>query len=96
MSKRENNENDQSEVRKIQYSGKSSFTIALPKKWFTKQQLNAGDQLIVQSDKLNNLILSSNKKQVKEKKRTAIYLNESDDKGHIERKIIATYISGYN
>jgi len=96
MSRRENNENHQSEVRKIQYSGKSSFTIALPKKWVTKQKLNAGDQLIVQSDKLNNLILSSNKKQVKEKKRTSIYLNETDDKGHIERKIIATYISGYN
>ena len=51
MSRRENNENHQSEVRKIQYSGKSSFTIALPKKWVTKQKLNAGDQLIVQSDK---------------------------------------------
>lgn len=88
-------ENNKSEVRKIQYSGKSSFTIALPKKWVTNQKLNAGDQLIVYADSSNNLILSSNKKIIEVKKQTTIHLDQSDDKGYIERKIIATYISGY-
>ena len=39
MFERKNVENNHSEMRKIQYSGKSSFTIALPKKWVTNQKL---------------------------------------------------------
>ena len=61
MFERKNVENNHSEMRKIQYSGKSSFTIALPKKWVVKQKLNAGDQLSVYSDNSNNLVLSAEK-----------------------------------
>ena len=93
MVERENT-NQEVEFRKIQYSGKSSFTIALPKKWVTNQKLNAGDRLSVRSDNSNNLILSTNKNS-KEKKRSRIVVDQSDNKGQIERKIIATYISGY-
>ena len=93
MVERENT-NQEVEFRKIQYSGKSSFTIALPKKWVTNQKLNAGDRLSVRSDSSNNLILSTNKNS-KEKKRAKIVIDQSDNKGQIERKIIATYISGY-
>lgn len=96
MFERKNVENNHSEMRKIQYSGKSSFTIALPKKWVTNQKLKAGDQLCVTIDGTNNLILSSEKKKTNVKKQTNILLDETSEKGHIERKIIATYISGYN
>ena len=60
MVERENTKQEE-EFRKIKYSGKSSFTIALPKKWVTNQKLNAGDQLSVRSDNSNNLVLSTNK-----------------------------------
>ena len=86
MVERENT-NQEVEFRKIQYSGKSSFTIALPKKWVTNQKLNAGDRLSVRSDSSNNLILSTNKNS-KEKKRAKIVIDQSDNKGQIERKII--------
>ena len=96
MFERKNVENNHSEMRKIQYSGKSSFTIALPKKWVTNQKLKAGAQLSVTIDGTNNLILSSEKKKTHVKKQTNILFDETSEKGHIERKIIATYISGYN
>ena len=93
MVERENTKQEV-EFRKIQYSGKSSFTIALPKKWVVKQKLNAGDQLSVYSDNSNNLVLSAEKNS-KEKKLTTMAIDQSDGRGQIERKIIATYISGY-
>ena len=96
MFERKNVENNHSEMRKIQYSGKSSFTIALPKKWVTNQKLKAGDQLSVTIDGTNNLILSPERKKTHVKKQTNILFDETSEKGHIERKIIATYISGYN
>ena len=96
MFERNDVEKNHSEMRKIQYSGKSSFTIALPKKWVTNQKLKAGDQLSVTIDGTNNLILSSERKKIYVKKQTNILLDETSEKGHIERKIIATYISGYN
>ena len=61
------NRKQETEFRKIQYSGKSSFTIALPKKWVTNQKLDAGDQLSVYADNSNNLVLSASKKKSKEK-----------------------------
>ncbi|MCH2404570.1 MAG: phosphate uptake regulator PhoU, partial [Nitrososphaerales archaeon] len=93
MVERENTKQEV-EFRKIQYSGKSSFTIALPKKWVVNQKLNAGDQLSVYSDNSNNLVLSAEKNS-KEKKLTTMTIDQSDGRGQIERKIIATYISGY-
>jgi len=96
MFERNDVEKNHSEMRKIQYSGKSSFTIALPKKWVTNQKLKAGDQLCVTIDGTNNLILSSERKKTNVKKQTNILLDETSEKGHIERKIIATYISGYS
>ena len=64
--------------------------------WVTNQKLKAGDQLSVTIDGTNNLILSSERKKIHVKKQTNILLDETSEKGHIERKIIATYISGYN
>ena len=90
------NRKQETEFRKIQYSGKSSFTIALPKKWVTNQKLNAGDQLSVYADNSNNLVLSASKKKSKEKKVSTLIIDQANSKGQIERKIIATYISGYN
>ena len=72
MFERKNIENH-SEMRKIQYSGKSSFTLALPKKWVTSQKLKAGDQLSVTIDGTNNLILSSERKKLMSKSKQTSY-----------------------
>ncbi|MEM0489260.1 MAG: AbrB/MazE/SpoVT family DNA-binding domain-containing protein, partial [Candidatus Bathyarchaeia archaeon] len=35
------------EVRKIQFTGKSTFIVSLPKRWVTRMGLGAGSRLII-------------------------------------------------
>jgi phosphate uptake regulator len=45
------------EIRKIQFTGNSTYIISLPKKWVTELGLKAGSQLII-SQQNNSLILT--------------------------------------
>lgn len=45
------------EIRKIQFTGRATYTISLPKKWVTSLGLKAGNQIIV-SQQNNSLILT--------------------------------------
>jgi phosphate uptake regulator len=35
------------EMRKIQFTGRSTFIISLPKKWMHEMQLNVGDPVTI-------------------------------------------------
>jgi phosphate uptake regulator len=85
------------ETRKIQFTGKSTYIVSLPKKWVTSLGLKAGSQIII-SQQDGSLILTP-----KEMARPSPVTNEAtlsisgnDDPYMIAREIISLYLVGYN
>ncbi|MEM0313867.1 MAG: phosphate uptake regulator PhoU, partial [Candidatus Bathyarchaeia archaeon] len=84
-------------MRKIQFTGKSTYIVSLPKKWVTSLGLKAGSQIIV-SQKDSSLILTPKemaKLQVQPTEAT-ITFSGKDSPDMIVRKIISTYLVGYS
>jgi len=84
------------EVRKIQATGVSSYTISLPKTWIDQFNLKRGDkiQLIQQDDATLTLIPNDIQKQKPRAISTSTSSSESSDS--IIRKVVSFYLLGYN
>jgi phosphate uptake regulator len=84
------------EIRKIQFTGNSTYIISLPKKWVTELGLKVGSQLII-SQQNNSLILTP-KDMAKPSIPTEATINISnkDDLDKIVREIVSLYLIGYN
>ena len=85
------------ETRKIQFSGKSSYMIALPKKWVEEMGLRPGSQVMVtRQDNASLLISLKGTGVVRDKGEVTIELSPQDNGGAISRKLVALYLVGYN
>ncbi len=85
------------EIRKIQFTGKSTYIVSLPKKWVTTLGLKAGSQIIV--SKQNNSLILTPKEMAKPSPQpieATIIISNIDDPDAIVRKIISLYLVGYN
>lgn len=84
------------EIRKIQFTGNSTYTISLPKKWVTNLGLKAGSQLIIFQQ--NNSLILTPKEMVKPPApiEAIINISSKDNLDKIMREIVALYLVGYN
>ena len=88
------NEHDQ--LRKIQFTGKSSYIVSLPKGWIIEQGLKQGDQVNVSRQgssvlEIKPINISNNKNQ----EEAIITVSNNDDESAILRKLIALYFLHY-
>lgn len=85
------------EVRKIQFTGKSTYIISLPKKWVTSLNLKAGSQIIVFQQN-GSLILTPKEiaKPSPQPTDATTMISNKDNPDTITRKIISLYLVGYN
>ncbi len=88
------------EKRKVQVSGKSSFVIALPKRWASDMSLQHGDEVTITRPGINSLLLVFDpiSRSVLEDREpgTHIEVSEADSQEVILRRIEASYVSGYS
>jgi phosphate uptake regulator len=83
------------QIRKLVKSGAASHTIALPKEWLDKNNLNKGDLLYI-TEKNNELVISSDTKKPKiEKKEISISVDKKEI-NTIRRQTISAYINNYS
>ncbi|MEM1539582.1 MAG: phosphate uptake regulator PhoU [Candidatus Bathyarchaeia archaeon] len=85
------------EVRKIQFTGKSTYIVSLPKRWVTSLGLKAGSQIIV-SQQNSSLILTP-KEVAKPPTRpveATIKISSKDHPDMIARAIVSLYLVGYS
>ncbi|MBS7616862.1 phosphate uptake regulator PhoU [Candidatus Bathyarchaeota archaeon] len=90
-------ETSNEEIRKIQFTGKSTYIISLPKKWVTSRGLKAGSQLVV-SQQNGSLILSP-KEMAKSSLTPAeatIIISNKENSDTVTREIVSLYLVGYN
>src|SRR5918993_83321 len=88
---------DHREVRKVQFTGKSTYVLSLPKRWIEEMHLKAGDQVALIRELDNSLsilpFISGLRESVNEV--TAIILPD-DSSSTVKRKVVSMYLAGYD
>ncbi len=85
------------EIRKIQYTGSSSYIISLPKKWIQELGLKQGDSVVISRQDSNILEISSRSKSVsKEHKEATVDVQKDNSPYYLARKLISLYFMGFN
>ncbi|MEW6603409.1 MAG: phosphate uptake regulator PhoU [Thermoproteota archaeon] len=88
---------DYKEVRKVQFTGRSTYVLSLPKKWIEEMHLHAGDQvtLIREGDNSLSVIPVTPGPPESLSEATAIIL-PSESSSTLKRKVVSMYLAGYN
>ena len=85
------------ETRKIQFTGKSSYIVSLPKQWITELGLKQGDQIRMVRKGSSTLELYPPKfeSRIQKKEDAVIEINDEEESSSIVRKLISLYILGF-
>jgi len=85
------------ETRKLQMTGGSTYILSLPKHWITQNHLTKGSALLVRQEDDGALSVMPSKPGKQEKQDEAIIrIMSSDQPDSVTRKVVATYLVGYN
>lgn len=84
------------EVRKIQFSGKSSYMLALPKKWVQEMGLGAGDSVAVEKQGDSSLIITPRVGKISSKADAVLEVSSRNKTDTIIRRLISVYLLGYS
>ena len=85
------------ETRKIQFTGKSSYIVSLPKQWITELGLKQGDQIRMIRKGSSTLELYPPKfeSRTQKKEDATIEIGGEEEASSIVRKLISLYFLGY-
>ncbi len=90
-------ERSNEEYRKIQFSGKSSYVLALPKKWVEEMKLRAGDQVAVLRQGDTSLIITPRaNKPYGSKAEAVVEIAPGAKPTSSARRLISVYLLGYS
>jgi phosphate uptake regulator len=83
---------DEEETRKIQFTGKSTYIVSLPKKWIGDLGLKKGDQILVQRQGTSSLqIIPYGSRTKRESEIATLKIDPKEQPSSVERKLIALY-----
>lgn len=83
-------------IRRLQFTGRSTFIVSLPKKWVLKNKLEPGEQVVLE-EKDSALVIKPMKTSFESKENTAyIEINPYTGPDSVTRLIIASYLMGYD
>jgi len=84
------------EIRKIQFTGNSSYTVSLPKQWIMDLGLKQGDQIkMVRKDSSALEIYPSKLERKSQRKEDATIEIDDHESSSVVRKLISLYFLGY-
>jgi len=88
---------DEGETRKIQFTGKSSYIVSLPKQWIMELGLKQGDQIRMVRKGSSTLELYPPKfeSRIQKKENAVIEIDGEEEASSIVRKLISLYFLGY-
>jgi phosphate uptake regulator len=88
---------DHREIRKVQFTGKSTYILSLPKRWIEEMHLKSGDQVALIRETDNSLSILPFIGDLRES------LNEvtaevlpGDSSNTVKRKVVSMYLAGYD
>lgn len=88
---------EREETRRIQFTGKSSYIVSLPKQWVLELGLKQGDQITISREGKSALKLLPTKDQAKsvQAEEAVLEISREDDNAGIIRKLVSLYFLGY-
>jgi phosphate uptake regulator len=88
---------EREETRKIQFTGKSSYIVSLPKQWITDLGLKQGDQIRMVRKDSSTLELYPPKfeTRVQKKEEATVEIEMDEEASSIIRKLISLYFLGF-
>ncbi|MFQ6124039.1 MAG: PhoU domain-containing protein [Candidatus Heimdallarchaeota archaeon] len=85
------------EVRKLQVTGGSTYILSLPKKWVTQMGLEKGSNLALMRQDDNSLLITPEGQSTRKPPANAVIeIAPTEDPDSIIRKLVSTYLVGYN
>ena len=91
------NMQEREETRRIQFTGKSSYIVSLPKQWVMELGLKQGDQITITREGKSSLKMLPSKEHAKSSQieEAILEIARDDDNATIVRKLISLYFLGY-
>jgi phosphate uptake regulator len=88
---------DHRDVRKVQFTGRSTYVLSLPKRWIEEMHLKAGDQVTLVRELDNSLSIVPIFTAARESHNEVTTLIAPSESGNtLKRKVVSMYLSGYN
>lgn len=88
---------EKKEVRKIQFTGRSTYILSLPKKWIEEMNLQPGDPVTIVRQINNALLILPDIITKSSKTGEATVIVTANESGNsLKRMIISIYLAGYN
>src|SRR6476469_4917691 len=90
-------DNLNSDIRKIQFTGRSTYILSLPKKWIEEMNLKAGDHVSISRGSNNSLCITPEQEKRLQDSTNEVSTQVLIDEGPntLKRKIVSMYLSGY-
>ena len=88
---------ENNEIRKIQFTGRSTYILSLPKRWMSEMRLKAGDPVTIGREANNYLSIIPSAVRgpmIIDEANSAVLNTESSNT--IKRKVVSMYSAGYN
>ncbi|NHJ84393.1 MAG: AbrB/MazE/SpoVT family DNA-binding domain-containing protein [Asgard group archaeon] len=82
--------------RKIQLTGRSTYTISLPKEWIDRYNIDQGAELSILEQGDGTLLISKGELSTSREKEVVIELDKIADDSLLEKLIISKYLAGYS
>lgn len=93
----EQGSNRNKEVRKIQFTGRSTYQLSLPKRWIKEMKLRPGDPVTIERQLNNSLCIIPNiLREGGEIDEALINVRPHETESSVVRKLISAYLLGYN
>jgi phosphate uptake regulator len=88
---------EREETRRIQFTGKSSYIVSLPKQWIMELGLKQGDQISITREGKSALKIIPSKDQAKstQGEEAVLEITRDEDNAAIIRKLVSLYFLGY-
>ena len=88
---------DHRDVRKVQFTGRSTYVLSLPKKWIEEMHVKAGDRVTLVRELDNSLSVIPIFPETRESPNEVTTLILPSENGNtLRRKVVSIYLAGYN
>ncbi|HEY8140807.1 MAG TPA: phosphate uptake regulator PhoU [Nitrososphaera sp.] len=88
---------DHREVRKVQFTGRSTYVLSLPKRWIEEMRVKAGDQVTLVRELDNSLsvvpVAAGPSDSLSE---VTAAIMPAEGSSTLKRKVVSMYLAGYN
>ena len=86
----------ENEVRKIQFTGRSTYILSLPKKWMNEMHLKPGDPVTIIREANNSLSILPNARSPISNDEVITLILHDENGNSLKRKVVSMYFAGYN